>query len=87
MNTDPISFLRRDYPQAFFFAPVTPDTVNDVIQSLKNKTSNINDLLVKVFKIISPIIDESQSIIIKKSFTSAHFPNDMKIARVVPISK
>ena len=61
--------------------------VNDVIQNLKNKTSDIKQVPVKVLKFSFPVICESVAIIFNKSLTFGHFLDDMKIANMAPILK
>ena len=84
---DPVSFLTGDYSSSFFFKPVSPQSVSDTIQSLRNKCYNINTISTKVLKFISPIVSSPLSAIINTSLTSGRFPDSMKLARVVPVKK
>ena len=61
--------------------------VKKIILALRNKSTPRHTYSAKVLKIISDIISTPLACIINKSLQTRHFPNSLKIARVVPIYK
>ena len=51
------------------------------------KSSGPDNIPVKLLKISAPVIVPHLVIIINKSFNLSIFPNDLKIAKVIPIFK
>jgi exonuclease III len=72
----------------FSFKTVSESDVSKIIKNLKNKKSmghdNISSILLKIGSefLISPITKT-----INQSLTNGHFPNKLKIAKVIPIFK
>ena len=81
------TYLQGNYPQSFFFSPVLPIDVINVISSLKNKLSSSETYSVSIIKHLSHWIAPILSFIINRSFATGDFPKSEKIARVVPIHK
>ena len=73
---------------SFFFFPTDPSEINKLILSLKPKTStghdNLNNKLLKALggSILAPL-----SIIFNKSLAEGHYPDEMKISKIIPIFK
>ena len=85
---DHLKFLSDvNIPNSFFFQPVSPREIFHTINSLKNKSSSIDEFSTKILKSISHIINHPLSDIINSSFSSQCFPNSLKLARVIPIFK
>lgn len=74
-------------PHSFFFKPILPSETSQIINSLKNKSSNLNTIPTKLLKSIRNIISIPLTNLINDSFTSGTFPDSLKIARVTPIYK
>jgi len=85
--SDHNSYLIGDYPHSFFFAPVTVKDVETCITSLKNKSTNINKLPVKIIKHLKSIIAPIFSTLINNSFSNGVFPQDLKQAKILPLHK
>ena len=80
--------LKGNYPQSMFFEPVIADDIEKIIVSIKSKKSSGHDGLNSIFiKQISQSISLPLSIIINKSLESGSVPDQLKIAKVVPIFK
>ena len=86
-NINPLSYMSGDYPSSFFMRPVSTVEIASIIMSLKNKSSEISVIPVKVLKFLSPIISPILSSLVNKSFSFGTFPDSLKIAKVIPISK
>ena len=76
-----------NYPESFFICPVTPIEVSNTIKSLKNKSSGIHGIPVKILKSVDDIIAPTLSNIVNFSFSSGIFPDLLKVAKVTPIKK
>ena len=86
-NTDHIQYLTGSFDNPFSFRPVTTTDIEKVILSLKNKSSDTKTVPAKILKHLHVIIAPVLKSIINKSFESALFPDNLKIAKVVPIFK
>ena len=80
-------YLNGNFPNSFVFTPTNSNCVNSIIQSLKNKRSNVNVVPVTILKRISHIISPVLAKMINISIMAGKFPDSQKIARVVPIFK
>ena len=80
-------FWQGNFPQSFFINPVSQIEICQVIKSLKNKSSGIYGLPIKILKSVHDIISPALSVIINKSFTEGIFPDMLKSAKVTPIKK
>ena len=74
-------------PNSFFFSPVSSEQIDNIISSLKNKSSNISTYSTMLIKSIKSLLSPILSNIINKSFTHGVFPKFLKIAHVIPIYK
>ena len=71
-----------------FFAPTTESEINDIIYSLKNKTSvGYDNISIILLKHISKPISKYMSDLINLSFLTGTFPDKLKIAKVKPLHK
>ena len=73
--------------QIFFFRPIHCYSTEKLNCSLKNKSSNLNTVPVKILKSICDIISPCLTNIINRSLTKGAFPDSLKNARVMPIPK
>ena len=72
----------------FFLAPTSVDEIHYLIKSLPNKTSSGHDSISNnLIKKLSPSILEPLVIIFNKSLETGVFPEEMKLADVVPLYK
>ena len=84
MNTLPAVNLMN----SFYLAPTTEEEILKIISILKPKTSTGNDeISSKLIKQSSKIISKPLCHIINLSLSSGIVPNNMKIAKVIPIYK
>ena len=95
-NSIPRSSVSTHYSQyltlvspvnSFFFSPVSPSDVENIIVGLKSKSSHINTYSVKTLKHLKNLISPVLSELINKSFMTSTFPGLFKQARVTPIFK
>ena len=67
---------------------ITPKEINTILKTLNSKkASGIDKIRTKLVKLASDILAEPLSIAINNSIRTSTFPNNAKIATVVPIDK
>ena len=72
---------------SFFFSPVLPSEVSNIIHKMENKSSHIDTYSIRVVKYLSDILSPVLCKIFNKSFETGWFPEFCKIARVIPLYK
>ena len=83
------SFLSGNYPDSFFLATTSPESIVKLLNSL-NSSSNGSGYLGIPFKVVQSIIELISvrlSHIFNKCISNGYFPKKLKIAQVVPIHK
>ena len=89
----PVGKSSKDYlltptPHNFSFGKVNSDSIKEIINKLKNKsTSGWDKLSNKLLKLIKDDIAEPLTVIINQTFSSGVFPHKLKIAKVIPVHK
>lgn len=74
--------------QTFQIYPTTPNEVNDIIKNLKHKNSSgHDDINQNIVILCADYISEIISDIINSSFSTGIVPQELKIAKVIPIFK
>ena len=87
-NDDHLYCMTRiNQPNSFFFRPIHCYSTKKVICSLKNKSSNLNTIPVKILKSICNLISPCLTNIINMSLTVGVFPDNLKKADMTPIPK
>ena len=82
------SYLKQAVHQEFSFKIVEKSDIEKIIKSLKSKTSFGHDeMTTKSLKKIAPVLINSITLIINQSLSTGIFPNDLKIAKVIPLHK
>ena len=72
----------------FSFIEMTKEEIDDILLSLKPKTSSSADgISNKLLLAIKTHISQILTLIINKSFSEGLFPNELKIAKVIPLFK
>jgi hypothetical protein len=70
------------------FQPVTVSHVCSLLHGLSsNKASGIDKISCKIIKIAAPAISDSLTFIFNQAITLSSFPNEWKMARVIPLYK
>jgi hypothetical protein len=73
---------------SLFFSPTDPNEIDRIIKSLKSKKSSGPDKISSFFfKQIGPSIAYPLSIIINKSLVNGVIPDNLKLAKIIPIYK
>ena len=81
-------YLTSPCENLFNFTPVTEDDINIIILKLNSKMSSGTDGISNtVLKASMPIISKPLTLIINKILNTGVFPDNLKIAKVVPLYK
>ena len=80
-------YLKGNYANSLFFAPVSSADVDEIILSLGNKPGNINTFSTSVLKRIRLHVSYVLCHIINLSLRTSILPDFLKLARETPIPK
>jgi len=86
-NTSPLSFMGERIGQTIFLNPSTPIEVENIIKSMKNKSSNLYYVPIFIFKEYKSILTPILSLLFNESLQQGIFPDCLKVARVIPVFK
>ena len=86
-TSNPLNFLRGNYPASMSVPPVLPQDVTNIIKSLKNKKGNLNEIPVSLIKANSEQLAIPLSLLFNHSVQKGVFPRCLKHATVIPIHK
>ena len=86
-NTDPVSLMRGCYDNSLFFVPTNEQEVTNVILQLKGTSSGYDNINCSILKYILPAIVKPLSHLINVSLQTGQVPQEVKIAKVVPLFK
>ena len=82
------SYLDKAINTSFDFDLITQEDTSKLINSMKNKDSTGHDgISVKLLKFLSPALIPSLTLIINQSLLTGIFPDQLKIAKVIPLYK
>ena len=84
---DPLSYINRTIPESIFLAEVNSKEVENIIQSMKNASAGHDGIHSKVLKKSYRLYLQPLLHVLKLSFSQGFFPDEMKIAKVIPIYK
>ena len=85
-NISPVSSVNSN-PQTFFLTPVHPNELCSIISNLKKSSAKLNSLPCSILKRFSYVFSHPLSVLINESFRTGIFPDDLKLAEVIPIFK
>lgn len=86
-HINPTHYLKANFQNSMLLPAIsTYDTIN-IIKSLKNKNSSVNEISVKVLKHNSDIFSIPLTTLFNHSISTGTFPYILKKARVIPIPK
>ncbi len=84
----PLCFMGDKINNSFFISPSFALEISDIINLLKpGKSAGPNSIPIKILKILYPLISAPLSQIINHSFECGIFPEQMKLAKVIPLFK
>lgn len=74
-------------PQSFFLFPTTPDEITAIIKDIKVTSAGLDHIYPSTIKLIPYDIGTPLSHVINLMFSTGVFPQQLKKARVIPVSK
>ena len=83
LNLEPL-LLGEALPHSFAFVPTNEREVAEVIKSLKNKGSGINDISIVTLKNNNQVFSQHIEFLYNLSIDKETFPDSLKVAGVVP---
>ena len=86
-DKNPVDYIQQDVINTLYFDPVTENEICKINGSLKDSAAGWDDLKSSMIKHIKESITVPVVHICNRSFVTGIFPNEMKIANVVPIYK
>ena len=86
-NISPVNFLGAPVENSFFCPPSDREEIVNLIRRQKNKSTNLMNILVFIYKILAPIIFPTVSMLFNNSLSECTFPECFKTAKIIPIFK
>ena len=80
-------YLKTPNNHTLLFKPVTASEIITIVDNMKNDSSGIDDIDIKVVKHVISLIRNPLASIFNDCLFNGTFPTKMKIARVTPIHK
>ena len=87
IDTDPTKFITHEISQSLFLLPVSENELNNVIKSLNNSSPGADDITPRIVKRTWHLCSEPLLYILNLSFIQGVFPNELKVAKVIPLYK
>ena len=87
VQRDPLSYLTSEYQESIFLEPVIETEVERIITTLKNASPGFDGIHSKIIKSTYKCYIKPLTHVLNLSLSQGFFPNQMKIARVVPLHK
>ena len=86
-NTDPISFIKKNYTVNIFLNPTSPMEIDKIIQKLKSCSVRWDNFPASILKDNSFLFSEILAHLINISLLNGVFPNELKIGNIIPLYK
>lgn len=81
-------YLKNSNPNTIFLSPTTKDEVLKCISSFnQNKASGPYSFPPRIMSLVKDVISEPISELINLSFLTGSYPDNLKVAKVIPIHK
>ena len=86
-NIDPLFYTSYNQVSSFYLGPVSESECIKIVSNLKNSKNDLDTISVIIFKEYVHLLVPSLCKIVNLSFRTGIFPDDLKIAKVIPIFK
>ena len=84
-NVDPLSYVERSYYKCITDIVITVDDVKSIVSQLNNSAAGHDDLPPSIMKQLCTEYCVPLTYIINLSITQGDFPEEFKLAKVLPI--
>ena len=82
------TYIKNAKSEFAAFQPVTVSQISHLLHGLSgNKATGIDKISCKIIKLAAPVISDSLTLTFNQAITLSSFPDEWKIARVVPLYK
>lgn len=85
-NVNPIQYVSRN-PNSFALWATSIQEIISIVSNFKNKPCDLQSIPNKIYKSIMDILAPPISGLINESFETGEFPDNLKVARVIPLFK
>ncbi len=86
-SKDPKSYLKERFNDSIYMKPTTNEEISKILLNMKNSSPGHDDIDVKILKKVSDSIVVPITHLCNLSLSNGNVPNDLKIAKIVPIYK
>ena len=86
-SIDPIQYMSNKVDVCFNLDPVEEKDIKLIISNLKDSSAGTDEIPPKILKLVSTYILKPLTHNVNLSLTDGYFPDELKIAKVVPIFK
>ena len=86
-ENDYMQYMRGDFPHSIAIPETSPNDLLKIINSLKNKSCNVDDISVYIIKQNALLFARPLSFLFNQSVNTGTFPERLKHARITPIYK
>lgn len=86
-DKDPSAYMPPANPNSIFLLPVDCNEVERIIKDFKNKSPGWDDIPSSIIAQTYPLFIETLTHLINLSFSQGIFPDELKIAKVIPLFK
>ena len=83
----PLSYLGDRLPNTIFLEPVSDEEVEGIVNNLKNSAPGYDEITASILRFSLPVIRSPLTHILNLSLLEGVFPNELKIANVLPLYK
>ena len=87
VDKSPTSFMKGTYDHSLFLSPTNDEEVTKILLELKNSSPGYDGISIKVLKSTRDIIIPLLVHIINTSLQTGIFPDNLKIANIIPLFK
>ena len=86
-SKDPCEYLNRNITKSLYMGPSTEEDIMKILLNIKNSSPGHDDINIKVLKAVKDDIIAPLTHLCNTSLITGKVPNELKIAKVVPIHK
>ena len=86
-NTNPTSYIKKEYVNSLYLKPVEDNEIRNIIRDLRNTSPGHDGITAYLIKNVTDDIVTQLSFIFNLSIECGVFPDEMKLAKVIPLYK
>ena len=86
-DKSPAFYLRNKLENSIFIEPVSAPELDDILKTLRKCAPSYDEINIDILNLCLPCIKHSLLYVLNLSLLNGVFPNELKIANVLPIFK